>query len=137
MINHDLALYLVVTGYGDDPQMITRALGIPPTVAWVRGDAYSEAFPDARRTRSQWMLASGLPREAPFREHCEALLAHLEPLGDRLNRLTTRCTVGVVSGGYFHTGNPDFFIDEGYIRRFRALGLDIRFDQLPDFRDDA
>lgn len=137
MINHDLALYLVVTGYGDDPEMISRALGIPPTVAWVRGEPYSEAFPDARRTRSQWMLASGLPREAPFREHCEALLCRLEPVRDRLHLLTSRCTVGIVSGTYFHTGEPDFFVDDTFIMRFRTLGLDIRFDQLPDVRDDG
>lgn len=136
MINHELTLYLIVTGYGDDPEMITRALGMPPTAAWVRGESYSDAFPDARRTRSQWMLGSGLPVDAAFRAHCEALLALLEPRRDRLKLLTSRCTVGIVSGRYYHTGEPDFFVDDALIARFRALGLDIRFDQLPHNTDD-
>lgn len=132
MINHDLALYLVVTDYGDDPQMVSRALGLAPTEAWVRGEAYSEAFPDARRVRSQWMLASGLPFDAPFRDHCAALLAQLEPQAPQLRRLLGRCRVGIACGRYFHTSEPGFFIDEALIARFRALGLEPRFDQLPE-----
>lgn len=131
MINHDLALYLVVTGYGDDPRMVTRALGVEPTAAWVRGESYSEVFPEARRVRSQWMLGSGLPPDASFRHHCEALLRQLEPRAELLRRLADRCTVGIVSGIYYHTGDPAFFIDEALIARFRALGIDARFDQLP------
>ena len=135
MINHDLAIYLAVTGYGDDPEMVTRALGLPPTEAWVRGQPFSEAFPEARRLRSQWMLGSGLPLDASFRDHCEALLAQLEPRADRVRLLASRCTVGVVCGRYFHTGDPAFFIDAALIARFRALGLEARFDQLPALDD--
>lgn len=132
MINPELTLYLAVTGYGDDPAMVTTLLGIEPTEVWVRGQPFSASFPDARRTRSQWMLASGLERDARFRDHCAALLALLEPRAERLRLLRERCSVGIAVGRYFHTGDPDFFLDEQTVARFRVLGLEPAFDQLPE-----
>lgn len=132
MINPDLAIYLVVTGYGDDPDVVSTALGLPPTEAWVRGQAFSEAFPEARRTHSQWMLASGLPFEAAFREHGAALLDLLEPRSAALRDLAQRHVVGLAVGRYFHTSDATFFLDDAIIARFRALGLEPHFDQVPE-----
>jgi len=94
MINPDLAIYLVVSGYGDDPETVTRVLGLPPTEVWVRGQPFSGAFPDARRNRSQWMLASGLPFDAAYGEHGAALLALLEPRADAVLQVDARETRG-------------------------------------------
>jgi len=85
MINHNLAIYLAVTGYGDDPDTITHVLDLAPTEVWVCGQPFSADFPEARRVRSQWMLASGLPVDAAFRDHCAQLLDLLEPRADRLH----------------------------------------------------
>lgn len=131
MINPDLAIYLVVSGYGDDPETVTRVLGLPPTEVWVRGQPFSGAFPDARRNRSQWMLASGLPFDAAYGEHGAALLALLEPRADALQALAQRHVIGLAVGRYFHTSDPLFFLDEALVVRFRALGLEPYFDQLP------
>ncbi|MFZ5699476.1 MAG: DUF4279 domain-containing protein [Pseudomonadota bacterium] len=131
MINPDLAIYLVVSGYGDDPETVTRVLGLPPTEVWVRGQPFSDTFPDARRHRSQWMLASGLPFDAAYGEHGAALLALLEPRADALRTLAQRHSIGLAVGRYFHTSDPLFFLDETLVSRFRALGLEPYFDQLP------
>lgn len=135
MINPDLAIYLVVTGYGDDPAVVTDALGLPPTDAWVRGAPFSEAFPDALRSRSQWMLASGLPFDAAWRDHCTQLLALLEPRAAALGELAGQYTVGLAVGRYFHTSDPAFFLDDGIVERFRVLGLEPHFDQIPERPD--
>lgn len=132
MINPELAIYLVVSGYGDDPAVVSDHLGLPPTEAWTRGEPFSEAFPEATRARSQWMLASGLPFDAALGDHCRGLLDLLEPRADALRELARRHVVGVAVGRYYHTSDPAFFVDEDIIRRFRALGLEARFDQLHD-----
>ncbi len=131
MINPDLAIYLVVSGYGDDPGTVTGVLGLPPTEVWVRGQPFSDTFPDARRHRSQWMLASGLPFDAAYGEHGAALLALLEPRAAALHALAQRHAIGLAVGRYFHTSDPLFFLDETLVTRFRALGLEPYFDQLP------
>lgn len=136
MINPELALYLVITGYGDDPAPVTALLDLPPTEVWVRGDAFSRAFPEARRARSQWMLASGLDHDAPFRDHAVQLLALLEARADALREAAARWPAGIAVGRYYHTGAADFFLDEALIARFAALGLHIAFDQLVPERED-
>lgn len=132
MINPDLAIYLVITGYGDDPAPVSGALGLEPTEHWVRGQPFSELFPEARRTRSQWMLASGLPFDASFAAHCERLLELLEPRREALLNLANQHTVSIAVGRYYHTDDALFFLAESVIGRFRALGLDPRFDQIPE-----
>ncbi len=133
MINHNLAIYLMVTGYGDDPDTITHVLDLAPTEVWVCGQTFSGDFPEARRTRSQWMLASGLPFDAAFRDHCAQLLGLLEARADRLHALATQYPVSLAVGLYYHTSDPAFFIEEDIIERLRALGLDPHFDQIPHF----
>lgn len=130
MINPDLALYLLVTGYGDDPAVVDTALDLTPTVVWTRGEPLSANFPDARRRRSQWMLASGLPLDAPFREHGAALLALLEPRAERLRRAAEQWHVALVVGPFYHHGDATLYLDDAQIARFAALGLEAGFDQL-------
>jgi adenylylsulfate kinase len=132
MINPELPLYLVVSGYGDDATPITERMGIEPTEIWVRGAPFSELFPDARRRQSQWMLGSGLGFDASFTDHGERLLALLEPRRDALRALAVHYTVAIAVGRYYHTGDALFFFAESLVERFRALGLEPGFDQLPE-----
>lgn len=130
MINPDLAIYLLVTGYGDDAAVVDACLGLAPTAVWVRGEAFSADFPEARRLRSQWMLASGLPPDASFREHCAALLAMLEPRAAALQDAAAHWHVSLVVGRFFHHGDPALYLDSDILQRFTALGLDAGFDQM-------
>ncbi|MFZ5724513.1 MAG: DUF4279 domain-containing protein [Pseudomonadota bacterium] len=130
MINPDLAIYLAITGYGDDPAPVNAALDLAPSVVWVRDEPFSTEFPDARRLRSQWMLASGLPADALFRDHCAALLALLEPRADRLRMAARQWHVSLVVGRFYHHGDPALYLEPETVQRFAALGLDASFDQL-------
>lgn len=130
MINADLVIYLLITGYGDDAAVVEQALGLHATEVWTRGQPFSADFPDARRLRSQWMLASGLAADAPFRDHCAALLALLEPRAAALHDAAGRWHVALVVGRFFHHGDPELYLDPDAVQRFAALGLDTSFDQL-------
>lgn len=130
MINPDYTIYLLVTGYGDDPATVSDAVGLAPSATWVRDEPFSEAFPAARRLRSQWMLASGLPADALFRDHCQALLAQLEPRAAPLRDAATRWHVALVVGQFFHHGDPALYLDASIVQRFAALGLETSFDQV-------
>lgn len=130
MINADLVIYLLVTGYGDDAAVVEQALELPASAVWTRGAPFSADFPDARRLRSQWMLASGLGADASFRDHCAALLALLEPRADALRAAAARWHVALVVGRFFHHGDPELYLDPDTVARFAALGLDTSFDQL-------
>lgn len=130
MINPDLAIYLLVTGYGDDADSVDALLGLAPTAVWRRGEPFSSTFPEARRLRSQWMLASGLPVDAGFGDHCRALLALLEPRADAVVAAAARWHLSLVVGHFFHHGDPALYLDEDIVARFAALGLDASFDQV-------
>lgn len=130
MINPDFTIYLLVTGYGDDPAAVSDALGLAPSAAWVRDEPFSEAFPEARRLRSQWMLASGLPADAGFGDHCAALLEQLEPRADALKDAGGRWAISLVVGQFFHHGDPALYLDDAIVQRFAALGLEASFDQV-------
>ncbi len=131
MINPDLAIYLLITGYGDDPAPVTDLLGLTPTHVWRRGDAFCEDVPEARRLRSQWMLASGLPaHEAGFGAHARALLEMLEPRAEAVQRAAQQWQVSLVVGSFFHHGDPALYLDEDVLTRLAALGLEASFDQI-------
>jgi hypothetical protein len=65
-------VYFGVFDFGDDPSIVSAMMGMEPTKAWVKGEHYVAAFPNARRTHSRWALDSGLDEAEPVEAHLEA-----------------------------------------------------------------
>ena len=71
-------VYFAVFDFGDDPQVVSAIMGMEPTGAWIKGERYDSASPNARRTHSRWFLESGLDQAEALELHLDALLAKLE-----------------------------------------------------------
>lgn len=123
-------VYFAVFGFDDDPLTITLAAGIEPDDIWRLGESYSSALPEATRRENRWILSSGLSRDASHSDHFEKLLLKLERLGPALKTLRNsyRCGIGVSQ--YFFMNDPDFYLSEEVIQRYRQLDFEVSFDQL-------
>ena len=122
-------VYWGVFDFGDDPGVVSMIMGIEPTKAWVKGEHYATASPNARRTHSRWALSSGLDKAEPFEAHLSAILARLEPKRAEIEEVAQRFPVHIGVAQYFDEVNPQFRLDAEILRRFAQLGLPINFDQ--------
>ena len=76
-------VYFGVFGFGDNPEVVTEILRMPPTEAWVKGEPYGALSAGARRTHSRWSLSGGLDEAAPVEAHLHALLGQKSRLKAR------------------------------------------------------
>ncbi|MBC8106066.1 MAG: DUF4279 domain-containing protein [Anaerolineae bacterium] len=119
-------VYFAVFGFGDDPAVVTQAMGIEPTEAWVKGE------PTGRRrgirTHSRWVLQSALALVEPIEDHFEDLLPQLECRRDAVADVRTRFEARLAVAAYWRELNPSFRLSAEIVRRVAALGLDVVFD---------
>ncbi len=119
---------LWVSDFGDDPGVVTEALGIAPTSAWAEGDPLPGG-PAIRRTSSVWMLQSPLPLQAHVDDHIEALIPLLEPLKERIRDCAGRFSTGIGCAIYYYQDfTPGIHFSQEAVQRIAALGLDIDLD---------
>jgi hypothetical protein len=122
-------VYLGVFDFGNDPNVVSDLMGVPPTEAWVKGEYYSSKFPLAVRTHSRWMLSSGLPLEAGVEDHLRALLVRLQPLRSQIMETAARFDVGVGIAQTVRKCNVEAILDPEVVRGLAELGVWIRLDQ--------
>lgn len=120
-------LYFAVTDFGDDPEIITRLLGVTPTRVVIRG----VPRPDRPRPPAReelWALDSRLPGSASFETHLDGLLTELERNPGAVQEVAARYDVGFQCHSHFETCNPGFALPSELVRRVAALGLGFDFD---------
>ena len=122
-------VYLAVFDFGDDPEVVSAMMGMEPTKAWVKGEHYVTASPDARRTHSRWTVDSGLDQTEPLEAHLSALLTKIEPRHAVIQQVAQRFPAHIGVAQYLHEVNPQFELKADILRRFASLGLPISFDQ--------
>ena len=123
-------VYFAVFGYQDEPMVLTLLAGREPDDIWRKGESYSAILPEATRTENRWIISSGLDHHASHRDHFEKLLLKLERLGPALTELQQRYRCGVGVSQYYFMDDPDFYLPEALIARFRQLGIPVAFTQL-------
>jgi len=121
--------YFAVFDFGDDPSVVTTLMRTEPTNAWVKGEQYVTASPNARRTHSRWTIDSGLDQAEPLEAHLSALLARLEPSHAAIARVAQLFPAHIGIAQYFYEVNPQFELDVDSLLRFAKLGLPLNFDQ--------
>jgi hypothetical protein len=120
-------VYFAVLGFGDDPAIITRAMGIEPTKAWIKGEAIANSR-QGKQTHSRWVLQSTRPLAEPIEAHFENLLPRLESRRDAVAEVRTRFEARLSVAAYWHGANPGFRLTADVVQRVAALGLEVDFD---------
>jgi hypothetical protein len=123
-------VFLGVSEFGDDPQIVTDLLGISPTQAWAPGTPLPGKAGERGGcwSHGRWVLASPAGREASIEDHLSALLPLLEVRADALAEAERRFDLGLTCAAYFREVNPGIHLDVVLLRRVAALGLDLDFD---------
>lgn len=122
-------VYFAVFDFGDDPQVVSAIMGMEPTGAWIKGERYDSASPNARRTHSRWFLESGLDQAEALELHLDALLAKLELRHAQVGLIHARFRAHIAIAQYFHERNPGFVLTPETLARVAKLGLAVDFDQ--------
>jgi hypothetical protein len=120
-------VYFAVFDFGDDPKVVTEALGVTPTKAWTKGEAIKHSA-HGRQTHSRWVLQSQLPLAAPIDEHFRDLLPRLEQRRIAVMEVCDRFRARLAVAAYLRAANPGFRLDSEVIRRIAALELEVDFD---------
>jgi hypothetical protein len=78
--NEESYVSLSISGFGLDPDKVSRLLGSKPDYSHRRGDVKKSSKSDKAITRSDghWSLCSKLSAHEPFEMHLDALLDRLE-----------------------------------------------------------
>ena len=119
-------VYFAVFGFGDDPAVVTRAMGIEPTEAWVKGEPGGER--GGVRTHSRWVLRSALRLAEPVDAHFDDLLPRLECRREAVADVRARFDARLAVAAYAHEVNPGFRLSAAVVQRVAALGLALDFD---------
>ena len=122
--NHHV--YFAVFAFGDDPAVVTRAMGVEPTKAWVKGEPTGKGR--GVHTHSRWVLQSTLPFAEPIEAHFENLLPRLEDRLEAVADVRERFEARLAVAAYWYEVNPGFRLSASVIQRVAALGLDVDFD---------
>lgn len=120
-------VYFAVFDFGDDPAIITRAMGLEPTWAWIKGDVIANSR-RGRQTHSRWVLQSTRPLAEPIEAHVENLLPRLESRREAVVDVRTRFKARLVVAAYWYAANQGFRLTADVLQRIAALGLEVDFD---------
>ena len=120
-------LYFSVSGWGDDPELVTQLIGVEPTRVAREGERRSGGSPLGRR-HELWALDSSLDGSASFEEHLGGILDQLElnPAGTR--ECVRRFDAVLQCASHFETYNPGFALSANLVARVAALELGFDFD---------
>lgn len=114
-------------GFGYDPTVVTQAMGVAPTTAWIKGAPITNAR-GGKQTHSRWVLQSTLPLTEPIEAHFDNLLPQLENRRDAVAEVVSRFEASLCVAAYWYEVNPGFQLTANTIRRVAALGLEVDFN---------
>jgi hypothetical protein len=120
-------VYFAVFGFGDDPAIVTQAMGVAPTKAWVKGESIANSR-QGKQTHSRWVLQSSLPLAEPIEAHFENLLLQLETRRKAVADVCARFEARLTVAAYLYEVNPGFRLAAHVVQRVAALGLEVEFD---------
>ena len=122
-------VYFGVFGFDCGHDQITHIAGVKPTIAWNKGESYSEKYPEAIRTHSRWVLDSGLPDSDDIELKLDAVLAQLAENLDGLRRVISQHNCKIVIAQDINGGSVSFDISGKCLKRIADLNLGIWIDQ--------
>jgi len=132
---------LEILGFGEDPSVVTEALGIEPSRSGRVGEPYRNAA-NRLTTRvireSFWELDSDAGHRATVEEHLSTLLGRFRPAKSRIASLPSGASLLVRFTIIPSTSGPRITMPPAIIREVGEIGaaVDIRIVTVSGFPDD-
>ncbi|MGU3496631.1 DUF4279 domain-containing protein [Xanthobacteraceae bacterium A53D] len=105
-----------------DPAAVTGTIGLQPSAAWAKGEAFQRNGRSFTRRADGWRLDSGLNESAPMDDHVAALLTVLAPHRHGLLALPAGLRRQIVCVGHFWQ-SFSWELDLGHQRLASDLGI--------------
>lgn len=122
-------VYFGIFGFDCGHDQITQIAGVTPTMAWNKGEHYSEEYPKAIRTHSRWVLDSGLPDSENIESKLEALFTQVTNNLVGLSKVISQYDCKIVIAQDVDGGSVSFDISSQCLKRIANLNLGIWIDQ--------
>lgn len=120
--------YAYFQAVGDDnPDIITKKLGIEPSESWKLGETSERRGQIITRRSSRWKLDSGLNDQSLLNDHLSALLEQLQPKSQELRNIREKFKTQLVCVGYYYQSFT-FELDFETQHKATELGLSFHFD---------
>ena len=111
----------------EDPENISRALGLVPTATLRKGELGAHAGRPSRSMR--WKYVVGPRRDLDFGACLEEMLSVIQPRTNEIASLTTHRVEGILSFvGYFSGISPELVLTAEHLDAIRRLGLEVDAD---------
>ncbi len=120
-----ITVALVVSGFEDSPEEISRRIGADPTDTWKAGDLIRE--PGIRKKSNGWRLKSGFDGHSELEPHLRWLLDKLSPstdagFGADGRSIDFSCNVVIADRA------PSLTVPRDVMERIAQLGADLDID---------
>jgi uncharacterized protein DUF4279 len=120
-------LYFAIGGWGDDPELVTRLMGLAPSRVVRKAERRPGGSPLGARYEL-WALDSSLDGSASFEDHLSSLLDQLELNAVGTRECVRRFDAVLQCASRFETSNPGFALSPELVARVAALTLGFDFD---------
>jgi hypothetical protein len=124
----DVKAYLWISDFDEDPDEISRRLGIEPSETNRAGDAMGQS--PMRRRRNSWRLDSTVDAPYDVEKHALAILDRVAPAQEAVRELAQRCSVELKVVIYANTEQsfPGLSFTRETLRRIADLAADLDID---------
>jgi hypothetical protein len=125
-VGNDEKVTFAVFEFGEDPNVVSDLLGIPPTKAWRKDDALPAG---GRQTHSRWTLAARPSACSSVEAQLDDILTQLEACAPEVRKLASLYQAKLaIRGDYREEFNPEIELAPRTIQRLANLGLGLWFD---------
>ena len=121
MILDEAHAYFRVTEFGDDPDVVTRLVGVAPTTAWVKAKGHGAHH-------GLWELASSLDGAAAPASHVAELVETLAKHANGVRKAADRYQAGIWCAVYYEDATPSIPLGPELLRTLAELGLGLTLD---------
>ena len=123
---------LYVRNFGEDPNVVTRILGLTPSFAGKRGDRgmMSNGLRSKRTlVEPQWFIRGRISEQAPMIEHLREI-ANITATCQSFDQLPPNTQVDVVASITWGYSNPSFAICADSMAELARIGASLAYSRL-------
>jgi hypothetical protein len=123
----EISASFVLTRFKNEPEEITRMLGIYPTRTWKTGDLVGKTI--LKRKSNGWVLESSLEQTADLDSHIKNVLERLSPCWEKLRELGLQYYTEISCVIYNYEAQvPVMHFDKEIIKSAAELNAEIDID---------
>lgn len=117
-----------IYNFEEDPEIITKRLGIKPSQVWKKGDKKPFGKKFINIHKNTWKINSDLKINETAEEHIKHLLEIVEPAGKHIKNLSKKCYIEFGLALYIKDYNPGIHLEKSLLERISKLNAELDLD---------